>query len=133
MYLRGFKKTNRLVFFSLLILGWLALIFMESSQPPPKILGEIAGLDKVAHFVVYSILGLMLLAMLNLINTYRKIPVLPLTVLLVVIAGLFDEFHQSFVPLRSVDVWDLLADFCGGVFATVVISRFVQKREINHA
>jgi VanZ family protein len=129
-------KTNkqRLFLFSLLTLGWLVLIYIESAQPPLQILGEIAGLDKVAHFVAYSILGLMLLATLSLVNTYKKIPVLILTVLLVVIAGLFDEFHQAFVPLRNSDVWDLLADFCGGLFATllfVVIKKLIIYTKID--
>jgi VanZ family protein len=83
--------------------------------------------------MAYSVLGLMLLAILSLVNTYKKISVLPLTIVLVVIAGLFDEFHQAFVPLRNSDAWDLLADFCGGLFATFVISPFVKNREINHA
>jgi VanZ family protein len=128
-------NTNKkwLILFSLLTLGWLVLIYVESSQPPPQILGEIVGLDKVAHFVVYGILGLMLQAILSLVNTYKRISVLPLALVLVVFAGVFDELHQAFVPQRSTDGLDLLADFCGGLFAIVVISRFYKKREINHA
>ena len=113
-------KDNKklIVLFSLITIGWLVLIYIESSHPAPKILGEIRGLDKVAHIAAYSILGLMILAILTLIDTYKKIPVLPLAVFLVVIAGLFDEFHQAFVPGRNTDAWDLLADFCGGLLAT---------------
>jgi VanZ family protein len=44
----------------------------------------------------------------------------------------FDEFHQSFVPLRNVDGWDLLADFCGGLMAIFAIRRFVNKQNISH-
>lgn len=126
-------NTQSIILFSLITIGWLALIYIESSQPPPKILGIIFGLDKVAHFAVYSILGLMIVATLSLIDAYKKIPVLPLAVFLVVIAGGFDEFHQAFVPERNANGWDLLADFCGGLFATVTISRFVKKKDFNHA
>ncbi len=31
--------------------------------------------------------------------------------------GVFDEWHQSFVPGRNSDVFDWLADTMGGVFA----------------
>lgn len=126
--------SNRtlLVFFSLITIGWLLLIYIESSQPPPKILGEVPGLDKVAHFTAYSILGFMLLSILTLIDAYKKIPVLPLAVLLVVIAGLFDEFHQAFVPARNSDAFDLLADFCGGLFSTVIIQRYLSIRRSYH-
>jgi VanZ family protein len=53
---------------------------------------------------------------------------LPLTVLLVVIAGLSDEFHQAFVPLRNSDAWDLVADFCGG---TVSSTWFFYKYQMS--
>lgn len=122
-----------LILSSLITIGWIVLIYVESSQPPPKILGVIPGLDKVAHFAVYSILGLMILAILTIIDIYKKIPVLPLAVFLVVIAGVFDEFHQAFVPGRNANGWDLLADFCGGLSATFAIRCFAKKREIIHA
>lgn len=123
-------NTNNkwLIFSSLITIGWIVLIYVESSQPPPKILGEIPGLDKVAHFAVYSILGLMILAILTIIDIYKKIPVLPLAVFLVVIAGVFDEFHQAFVPERNANGWDLLADFCGGLFATLLFN--IRKKSL---
>jgi len=128
-------NTNRkwLIFLSLITIGWIVLIYVESSQPPPKILGEIQGLDKIAHFAVYSVLGVMILAILTIIDTYKKIPVLPLAIFLVVIAGVFDEFHQALVPERNANAWDLLADFCGGLFATLAVQYFVKKGQINHA
>jgi VanZ family protein len=67
-----------------------------------------------------------------LLDTNKKIPVLPVAVFLVVIAGGFDEFHQAFVPERNVDGWDLLADFCGGLFAAFVTHRFMNKGHSNH-
>jgi VanZ family protein len=127
------KNNQWLIFLSLIAISWIVLIYIESSQPPPKIFGAIPGLDKVAHFAVYSVLGGMILAILTLINSYKKIPIIPLAIFLVVIAGMFDEFHQAFVPQRNSDVWDLFADFCGGLFATLAISRFITKGEIDHA
>jgi len=123
--------SNRtlLIFFSLITIGWLLLIYIESSQPPPKILGEIPGLDKVAHFTAYSILGFMLLSMLTLLDAYKRIPVLPLAVFLVVIAGLFDEFHQAFVPGRNTDAWDLLADFLGGGASSILFFYKLQVKQ----
>ena len=59
----------------------------------------------------------------------KKIPVLSVTVFLALLAGVFDEIHQSFVPDRKVDGWDLLADFCGGLIATLLF--LVKKKFIN--
>jgi VanZ family protein len=127
------SKPNKkpILLFSLIAIGWIVLIFVESSQPPLKIFGEINGLDKVAHFAAYSILGIMILAALTQISTYKKIPVLLLTVILVLLAGVFDEFHQSFVPQRQVDGWDLFADFCGGLIATLLF--LVRKKLVSFA
>ncbi len=111
----------------LLVFSWLVLIYLESSQPPPKIFGQIPGIDKVAHFIAYGLLGLMLATLLNLINHYKKIPVLPLVVCLVVLAGLFDEAHQAFVPGRNSDSWDLLADFCGGSITSLSFFIFTKR------
>jgi hypothetical protein len=121
------KNIKWLIFLSVITILWLILIFIESSLPPPKILGEMPGLDKVAHFVVYSILGVLIMAILTTVLP-KKILVLPLVAFLVFIAGLFDEFHQSYVPDRSVDAWDLFADFCGGLIPTTLIF-FVKTKD----
>ena len=126
------KKT--LFVIGLLILSWLILLYIESSQQPLKIFGEIPGLDKVAHFSAYCILAVMLLALLNIINQYKKIPVLPLVLVLVILAGLFDEAHQAFVPGRNSDYWDLMADFCGALFAIMLnnkVARFYGLKIIH--
>jgi VanZ family protein len=125
------NRKRLLVSLNLLTISLLTVIYIESAQPPPKIFGLISGLDKIGHFTVYSILGVILLAMLTLIG-YRKYLALSLSVCLVLIAGIFDEFHQQYVPLRNSDVWDLLADFCGGLFAISVLSPFIKTGKINH-
>jgi hypothetical protein len=126
-----FKSGKTLThLFSLNTIDWIVLIYFESSQPPLKILGEINGLGIVAHFAAYSIQGIRILAIPTQIDTYKKIPVLTITVFLVLLAGIFDEFHQAFVPLRNVDGWDLLADFCGGLIATLLF--IVRKKLINY-
>ncbi|PPC89713.1 MAG: hypothetical protein CTY34_10450 [Methylobacter sp.] len=117
---------------TLITIVWLAVIYTESSQPPPKIFGVIPGLDKVAHFVVYGILGAMILTLLIHVNRIFKIPYFQLTLFLVVLAGIFDEFHQSFVPTRNTDGWDLFADFCGGLFTIFIIERLLRRRKACH-
>ncbi|WP_447968023.1 VanZ family protein [Nitrospira sp. M1] len=72
--------------------------------------------DKIVHLIEYTILGLL---------TYRAIrfswgrqlgPFAAfLTVIVVALFGCTDEFHQWFIPLRSTEVLDLLADIVGSV------------------
>jgi VanZ family protein len=47
-------------------------------------------------------------------NGYRQ-QQLWLVALAVMLYGISDEFHQYFVPGRSVDVYDVLADALGGL------------------
>lgn len=108
--------NKKLISTAFITIIWLILIFAESSQPPLKILGLLPGLDKIAHFIVFGILGAMILTLLLQINKIVNIPYFQLTILLVMLSGIFDEFHQSFITTRNTDFLDLLADICGGLF-----------------
>lgn len=86
---------------------WAAIIFALSSRSTlPTGLG--GGLDKVAHFGAYAVLGA-LLAHGALAWGLRL--GWPLVLGLAYAAS--DEFHQSFVPGRHSDVADWLADALG--------------------
>ena len=44
-----------------------------------------------------------------------------LAVLMTVLWGILDEFHQSFVPGRDPDVFDVLTDLQGAILGTLVL------------
>ncbi len=99
----------------------MGLIFIASSIPDVQALpGGVS--DKTAHFWVYGVLGLL---------TYRAlaadtlagltIPRAVLSVLIALAYGISDEFHQSFVPGRSPDVFDVIADTAGAAGAVLVL------------
>ena len=50
--------------------------------------------------------------------------------ILTVLYGISDEFHQSFVPSRDASVLDVLADLAGallGILAVVVFERVISS------
>ena len=105
---------------------WMAVIFGLSSIPGKDIpdIG-IEGLDKIAHMVEYGILGFLLIrAFLKSRNdpAGSNINLAGMIILSIIIAsvyGITDEWHQGFVPGRTPDFLDLLADFAGlniGIF-----------------
>jgi VanZ family protein len=54
-----------------------------------------------------------------------------LVVILVVLYGLLDEFHQYFVPGRTVDIYDALADAAGallGAWSMYILVRILASR-----
>jgi VanZ family protein len=99
-------------------------IFYLSSQSSFPLKAPFNEFDKLAHFGLFSLLGVLI--SFGVFKTTR----LPLRkkVLLVLVTGvtlgLLDEVHQSFVPFREPDVLDAAADAAGialGLFAYWVI------------
>lgn len=102
--------------FAVAVIGYCAAIFLLSSSSDPVPHEELfAGEDKVAHFVLYA--GLAFLLSTGLRRAPQPLSVrLQLLVPIVFVAcyGVSDELHQLFVPGRSCDIFDLLADTAGG-------------------
>lgn len=103
---------------------WAVFIFVASSIPAHK-LPKFALMisDKVIHASIFCVLGLLVYRALEPrvkadFFSWRR---LMLAVAAVVIYGFIDEFHQSFVPGRSVDIRDASADAVGGVVAGIVL------------
>ena len=96
------------------------LIFFLSSQSifpinPPRI----PYLDKMCHMTEFAILGFLLIrALMHEQSPWVKKNALPLAIVITLLFGLSDEFHQLFVPLRRADGLDLLADGLGALIGS---------------
>lgn len=88
---------------------WGAGIFWLSSQPALTLPGP-GGMDKLAHFGVYAVLGLLLSHAARRTGATRS-----MIVAVGLLYGASDELHQSFVPGRSADPLDWVADALGVV------------------
>jgi VanZ family protein len=102
------------------VLLCMAGIFVASSisQPPMP-----AGVSDVSlHAIAYFVLALLLIRALA---EGRWTGVTParviLAVIITVLYGLSDEWHQSFVPSRHADVRDVVADAIGACMAAVAV------------
>ncbi|HEX8888482.1 MAG TPA: VanZ family protein [Pyrinomonadaceae bacterium] len=76
---------------------------------------------KVAHFLEYAILAWLAARsfMTSSKRTLRRHWFL-LSLLLVVIYSLSDEYHQSFVPTRGASIYDSFIDMSGGLTALLL-------------
>jgi VanZ family protein len=73
-------------------------------------------LRKLGHFAEYAVLAFLARrALITSSRAYLRQHWFQLALLLVVIYGLLDEFHQSFVPSRTASVYDSAVDIAGGL------------------
>ena len=101
----------------LIVMGTIFFLSHQSGDEFSK--SFFPGEDKVAHFVVYGCLALAVtFAYSREFRQKRAVLVVVVTTLFCMLYGLSDEYHQSFIPMRTPSGWDLLMDTLGG-FAAV--------------
>ena len=77
---------------------------------------------KGAHFTEYAIFGSLAARAFrtssrDLLRTHWFL----MTLFVVVVYSLTDEFHQSFVPTRTASIYDSMIDTCGGLAALCLV------------
>ncbi len=96
---------------------WAAAILVMTSWPSPGGIPDVTGLDKVAHFSVYAILGTLVAR--ALLPT-RALPVLTIAFIGIATFGALDELHQNWIPGRDASVADWIADISGALVGLAV-------------
>jgi len=75
----------------------------------------------MVHFVAYALLGALFLRAFKTSRIKKNAKfMLILSVLLSFLYGIGDEIHQHFVPCRSADPMDVLADMLGGLMGVYI-------------
>ena len=98
--------------------AWASLIFLLSSQPRlPDLPLTFDGVDKAAHALFFGILCAWVVFGVG----HRGKAALIAGVVATSLYGAFDEVHQMFVPGRSPDVLDWIADTTGAALAATAI------------
>jgi VanZ family protein len=97
------------------LLCWLGLIFWLSSIPRVPQIPVIPFLDKIAHASVFFVLCWFGHRAFNLQDRFPLLRrhALSAAFLLSAVYGVTDELHQRFVPGRSYDPLDMVADASG--------------------
>ena len=124
---QGYIRTG----FLLAALSWAGLIFYLSSQPSIETPALFPGEDKLFHLIAFGILGFLTMGALQVSHEGYPTRQVWLVALAVMLYGILDEFHQYFVPGRSADVYDVLADAIGGllgVWAMYYLVRVLVRR-----
>ena len=84
---------------------------------------------KIAHFTEYAILGFLAA---RAFHTSPRPAISQrwflICVTLVVVYALIDEYHQSFVSLRTASIFDSIIDIAGGFFALMCFAHLKRRR-----
>lgn len=109
---------------------WMAVIYVLSDQPklpyPEDLNGRLVSI--AGHLTVYAVLAVLFwwaLGISQLTASRRAI----IAVGLATLYGFVDEWHQSFVPGRTPDGFDIVTDLVGATLAMLVVT-WLERREM---
>ena len=97
-----------------LFIGYLLCIIYLSITPTSELpfLAHLWKNDKIIHFAEYFILGFLLINLFMIKPVTRNI--LIFSILFLLLFPLVDEILQYYTPTRIPDIYDCMADICGG-------------------
>ena len=115
--------------------AYAGVLFFLSSRPALGAGPWFPGADKIIHASAYAILSALVQWALEAMRPgpppaplRRRLGVSVVAAGLAAVYGITDEYHQSFVPGRMADVWDVVADATGAVAGVVLVRIWEAKR-----
>jgi VanZ family protein len=109
--------------------AYMALIWVLSSLPIAVSVEMVPFRDKGVHFLEYGVLGaLNARAMLRSGASLSRPGLLGVALLITAAWGLLDEIHQAYVPSRSSDWRDVVADWIGAALGVLLV-HLVQRNK----
>ena len=107
--------------FLVLAIAWACLIFFLSSQPGIDAPELCPGQDKLFHLIAYAVLGFLGVGALKITEEGYRHRQVWFVALVVMLYGISDEIHQYFVPGRSAEALDAMADAVGAMLGAWVM------------
>ena len=121
--------------FRILFIVWIVIILTVSSIPDLRIIPQwhLTWKDKISHFVEYAIFALLFLLMLKQENRITNSKKAFFTVSFFgLLLAIIDELHQLFIPGRSTDFLDIVADFLG-IVIMIIVFNLIQNHRLRLA
>ena len=119
--LRFLEKRKVLLVYTPLVIYWIVLLTATSFPTINVPTTDVS--DKAYHFTAYFGLGILLNLTLMFQNKYVNLKKKNWfnTIFIGSVYAALDEFHQYFIPGRSMEFLDFVADFFGLVLAVVFV------------
>lgn len=98
------------------------MILIPGGNLPNLEFFNLLGFDKLVHFFAFALLSLMMIVGLS--KQYSEgcyhFNIFYLTVISLISYGVFLEFIQEYIPDRTFELWDAVANALGVIFGRVV-------------
>ncbi|MCZ7601424.1 MAG: VanZ family protein [Melioribacteraceae bacterium] len=110
-----------------LTVHWISIFILTSL--PDKDLPSVNFDDKIKHFIAYFVLSFFLSLALNVQNKFKRMKesYIKFALLITLIYSTFDEIHQVFIPGRSAEFWDWLANMFGILLGVFLVKSLVER------
>ncbi len=110
--------TRRRLYLAMLV-GWVLFTLVLTSIPNPQFGPTFRWSDKVAHFGCYGAAGFLFVLWRRESGKAAATAVM-WAVFFAAFLGAVDEVHQQWIPGRSMEFFDWVADFLGGTAGSLV-------------
>jgi len=100
---------------------WAGVIFVGSSLPGSTVPG---GYSVYGHLAEYAVLAALIVVAQRTCDRRRAVLV---AIALCALYAVSDEFHQSFVPMRTPDVLDWLTDVAGATAGSAITAALLLR------
>jgi VanZ family protein len=105
--------------------------YLSSQSRLPGLGFSFPGLDKVEHAGYFFLTSLLAVRAARFGERWSRGKTAVLLILSTILWGCLDEIHQSHVPLRSVEVTDVVADAAGVVLAVMFGEGILRKTGLD--
>lgn len=113
---------------------WAVVIFVLSAWTTPPKIDKVPLADKAVHWTLFSVQSWLVARALRRGHNLTLPATLSLAILIASAYGAADEFHQRFVPNRTCDFIDWVADTLGATAAAAAFYAYESHRsaKTNH-
>ena len=118
----NFINKCRVFLVYITLISYVSIIIILSILPD-KWLGKLTHIDKLFHFAAYGLLSFILffaLVFQKKIDLFKKYPS-TFTLIFTTLFGILNELFQIFVPSRSANPLDILANFLGSIIMIILL------------
>jgi VanZ family protein len=126
-------RLKQYTFHWLPLVVYCAMVFIQSAFPAPEKLPSFFLMDKMIHFALYAVMGILFYrAYKTLPLAYRYQILMLLSFTSASLYGISDEIHQHFVPYREADFFDVVADAIGAACGVYLYHYWLMPKILNY-